>query len=90
MSQRIYKVLIKKHALKQLQSIPKKFALKIDELILELSNNPYPKGIKKLQGYQDIYRLRYADYRIIYHVKDDFLEIEIIQIGDRKDIYNKL
>jgi mRNA interferase RelE/StbE len=37
-----------------------------------------------------MYRVRYSDYRIIYSVEAQKLIIEIIQIGDRKDIYKKL
>ena len=86
----VYKVIIRDRALKQLATIPKKFAEKIDELILPLSQDPYPHGAKKLQGYENIYRIRYADYRVVYAVEDKKLIVEVIQIANRKDIYKKL
>jgi len=33
------------------------------------------------------YRIRVGDYRIIYDVFDAELLIDIIKIGDRKDVY---
>ncbi len=55
-----------------------------------LSSNPRPKGCKKLQGYDNVYRVRYSDYRIVYTVNDDVLVVEIIHIGNRKDVYDRL
>jgi mRNA interferase RelE/StbE len=85
-----FEIVIKERALKQLSSIPKNFALKIDAIIQSLASDPYPHGNKKLQGYDNIYRIRYSDYRIIYAVENKKLLIEVIQIGDRKEIYKKL
>ena len=85
-----YHLIIRNRAVKQLAEIPRKFAEKIDELIQSLVSNPRPAGCKKLQGYDNVYRVRYADYRVVYSIEDQELVIEIIQIGNRKEIYNKL
>lgn len=85
-----YKIVIKERVLKQLSDIPKKFAEKIDKLILSLAENPRPAGCKKLQGYTNTYRVRYSDFRIVYTIDDNVLIIDIIQIGNRKDIYDRL
>lgn len=46
-----------------------------------------PTGdIKKMQGFENIFRLRVNDYRIIYSAEYDI--IAIIKIGSRGDIYN--
>ena len=52
-----------------------------------LENNPRPIGYLKLKG-RDAYRIRVADYRIIYEIFDDILLIDIINLGHRKDIYD--
>jgi mRNA interferase RelE/StbE len=56
-------------------------------LIQALSTNPRPHGCKKLKG-RDGYRIRKGDFRIIYDVYDKLLIIEVIAVGDRKDIYD--
>lgn len=89
-SKKSYQLIIKEKAIKQLSKIPKKFAEKIDELIQSLIQNPRPTGCKKLQGYDNVYRVRYTDYRVLYSVEDKKLIIEIIQIGNRKEVYDKL
>lgn len=46
-----------------------------------------PEGnIIKLRGYNDLYRLRVNDYRVIY--THDFKVIKVEKIGSRGDIYN--
>ncbi|MDR2449492.1 MAG: type II toxin-antitoxin system RelE/ParE family toxin [Prevotellaceae bacterium] len=54
--------------------------------IEKLSDNPRPAGCKKLKG-QYGYRIRVGNYRIIYDIIDNKLIVEIIAIGNRKDIY---
>lgn len=85
-----YTITIKPGALKALRKIPKKFAVKIDELIRSLATNPRPGGCKKLEGYSNYYRIRYADYRVVYNVQDEKLVVDVISIGDRKEIYKGL
>lgn len=43
-------------------------------------------GYKKLKG-RDGYRIRVADYRIIYEVFDKILTVDVIHMGHRKDVY---
>ncbi|WP_369010881.1 type II toxin-antitoxin system RelE/ParE family toxin [Lacihabitans sp. LS3-19] len=43
-------------------------------------------AIKKLKG-RDGFRVRAGDYRIIYEIFDSELIIDIITLGNRKDIY---
>lgn len=52
-----------------------------------LSLNPRPRGVKKLEGERELYRLRSGDYRIIYRVEDRVLLVLVIAIGHRREIY---
>jgi mRNA-degrading endonuclease RelE of RelBE toxin-antitoxin system len=45
-----------------------------------------PTGYKMLKG-REAYRIRVADYRIIYEIFDDVLLVDVIDLGHRKDIY---
>jgi mRNA interferase RelE/StbE len=65
-------------------SIRKRIARRIDAL----AQNPYPAGIKKLAGDEQIYRLRVGDYRILYQVKGRALLI--VGIGQRREFYRRI
>ena len=82
----MYQVRIERKAQKKLAKIPPPYYEKIKNAILNLAENPRPQGYIKLKG-RDGYRIRVVDYRIIYEIYDDHLQIDVIQIGHRKDIY---
>lgn len=82
-----YNVILKKRVIKTLEKINEPYYSNIKEAIYSLANNPRPSGYKKLKG-RDGYRIRVADYRIIYDIFDDVLFVDVIDIGHRKDIYN--
>jgi mRNA interferase RelE/StbE len=82
----MYRIEIKKSALKELSQIPPPYNKKIVEAIDELATNPRPIGYKKLKG-SEACRIRVADYRIIYTVEDVIRLIEIQRIRHRKDVY---
>jgi mRNA interferase RelE/StbE len=56
------------------------------ETIYGHADNLRPTGYKKQKG-RDGYRIRVADYRIIYDIFDDVLLVDVIDLGHRKDIY---
>jgi len=39
--------------------------LKIRSAIMDLEENPQPFGVKKLEGFDDLYRIKKGIYRII-------------------------
>ncbi len=83
----MYKVLIDEKVLKDLRKIDKKYREKIIKTIEEkIAKDPY-KGKKLLGDLSDFYRYRVGDYRIIYLIFDDRVEIEIVKVGHRKEVY---
>lgn len=44
-------------------------------------------AIKKLTDMVDLYRLRIGSYRVVYRKRDKVLIIEVVAVGDRKEIY---
>ena len=81
-----YQVILKKRVLNVLEDINEPYYSKIKETIYGLADNPRPQGYKKLKG-REGYRIRVADYRIIYDIFDNILLVNIIDLGHRKDIY---
>ncbi|MFN8522825.1 MAG: type II toxin-antitoxin system RelE/ParE family toxin [Chloroflexota bacterium] len=51
-----------------------------------LRENPRPIGVEKLAG-QERYRVRQADYRVVYAVDDASRVVEIVRIGHRRNVY---
>lgn len=82
-----YQIEITKTAEKQLKSLPLEYKIKLTKSINLLAVEPRPHGSKKLTGYENSYRIRVGNYRIIYDIKDKVLTILILKIGHRKDIY---
>ncbi len=82
----IYSVKLRKRAIKALEKINEPYYSNIKEAIYNLADNPRPIGSKKLRG-REGYRIRVADYRIIYDIFDDVLLVDVIDLGHRKDIY---
>lgn len=72
--------------MKALEKINEPFYSNIKSAIYSLAENPRPNGYRKLRGRLG-YRLRVADYRIIYNIIDNELIVNVINIGHRKDVY---
>jgi mRNA interferase RelE/StbE len=83
----MYKVIIKKKVLKSLDKIPVIYLSSIKDAINDLENNPRPFGYKKLEGFENSYRIRVGIYRIIYSIEDDFLTVEVVKIDHRSGVY---
>lgn len=83
-----YQIRIKKSAEKELEKLPLPAILILRTKILKLANNPFPPGYKKLKGFKNQYRIRIGDYRVIYGIENQLFIIEILKIGDRKNIYD--
>jgi mRNA interferase RelE/StbE len=83
----MYKVSLRKSAIKQLSKIPINEAIRISKELNKLSIDPRPKGALKPKGYKNLYRIRISNYRAIYGIYDEILIVEVVKIADRKDIY---
>lgn len=82
-----YRLELTKAAAKDLAALPKKTLKTIDAAILSLAENPRPHGVKKLQGVEELYRIRKGDFRIIYKIEDDVLVVTVIRVGNRREVY---
>jgi len=83
-----FRVLIDARAAKRLEKFPKPIIQKIDGAILSLSASPRPSGAKLLRGkLKEGWRIRVADYRVLYRIDDGAEEIRIFDIGHRREVY---
>ncbi|MBQ8209938.1 MAG: type II toxin-antitoxin system RelE/ParE family toxin [Clostridia bacterium] len=58
-----------------------------ERILLAIYKLPQTGDIKAMQGYENYYRLRVGDYRIIYTLDNDVLLVRVIAVGNRGDIY---
>ena len=67
---------------------------RIKKLLLNLETSPLPirkYDIKKIIDTEDVYRVRISNYRVIYKIKWERKEIDVIKITKRDEmIYKKL
>lgn len=78
-----YKVIIPKHAFKELSSINKEDQQLVFNKIKDLENGIFSND-KALKGK---FRKRAGNYRIIYLKENDILLITLIRIAHRKEVY---
>lgn len=87
---RRYTVIVERQLEKALRRLPKDVLTRVDRLLLSLADEPRPAGCKKLRGYENLYRLRVGDGRLIYAVEDDRLVVLVIEIALRGEVYRDL
>lgn len=81
-----YQVSLRPGVIKTLKHINEPNYSSIKDAIYRLAENPRPHGYKKLKN-RNGYRIRVAEYRIIYDIVDSMLWVEVIALGNRKEIY---
>jgi mRNA interferase RelE/StbE len=85
-----YKILFSKQAEKTFLSLDRSIQRRVADTISDLGETPHPPGSVKLEGEDDLYRMRVGDWRIVYTVKNRELIVLVLRIGHRGDIYRKL
>ena len=86
----MFQILYEKKIFKDLDRIPTYDVKKIKEVFHDLSENPFPSGVKKLSGKDNLYRVQQGDYRIIYSPKTKEKQVHILLVKNRKDSYKSL
>ncbi len=75
-------------ARKELESLDDSLVNRIFPKIEGLSKNPRPRGCRKLQGENNLWRIRVGDYRIIYAISDPERKIDIFSVEHRSKAYD--
>lgn len=83
-----YRLRIKSSAGKELEAVDSKADRTcIIAKVAALAENPRPHGCEKLAGYDDRYRIRQGNYRVVYEIDDDISQVTIYKIGHRREVY---
>lgn len=81
-----YSVRLKPRAERDLDRLPLPVARRIWQRLLDLEEEPRPRGATKLKG-EEGYRIRIGDYRVVYLVDDRQLVVDIVRIAHRREAY---
>ncbi|MCA9496627.1 MAG: type II toxin-antitoxin system RelE/ParE family toxin [Nanoarchaeota archaeon] len=80
-----YLIIFSDYSFKQLEKLPKDIQKRIISTLKRIRIRPYSYVIKLVAS--NYYRLRVGEYRIILNIKNNELQIYVIELGHRKNIY---
>ena len=83
----IYEIEISRSAERQLRRLDRAAQERVGAAIRALARDPRPRGSRKLQGYEDVFRVRVGSYRVLYSISGSTLIIVILKRGHRKEVY---
>jgi len=86
----VWKVVIHRKAEKMLRRLDGDTLERIRQAIRKLAFDPRPAGMKKLVGYENLFRVRVGDWRMIYAIEDDQLIVLVLEISPRGGAYRDL
>lgn len=72
-----------------LDKLPPKHFGQIDSKISMLRDNPFPQDSKFVKGAM-YYRVDSGEYRIVYNVRDNILDVPLIGKRNDDEVYKKL
>ena len=82
-----YSVVFARSARKELERLEVALGSRILRRIESLAKNPRPEGCRKLQGAANLWRIRIADYRVLYAVDDAAQIVDVIAVRHRSEAY---
>lgn len=82
-----YEVVFAKSAVTELGDCPRHVAKRAEGATDRLAKDPRHRGIVKLSGTSDLYRLRIGDYRFIYEIDGGQHRVTILAVRHRREAY---
>ena len=82
-----YDILFARSARKELEALSPPDQRRVFRRIERLSQEPRPPGCRKLEGAEDLWRIRIGDHRDIYAIDDTRRVVDIVAVRHRSDAY---
>lgn len=76
-------------AAKEIRKLDAGVRRRILSSVAALAEDPRPAGCKKLVGEQNAWRVRIADYRVLYEIHDEVLTVTVVRVAHRREVYKK-
>jgi len=84
-----FELLFAPKAIRSLRKLDHKAAGRVRKAIEALRDDPRPAGTQMLTGMHGVLRIRTGDYRILYTVDDHRRVVLVVDVGHRRDIYQR-
>ncbi len=82
-----YTITFARSASKELEGLSAPIVGRIFRRIEDLAKDPRPASCRKLEGSENLWRVRVGDYRVVYQVFDDEHIVDIVAIRHRSQVY---
>ena len=82
-----FRVRISRTAERQLKKLPADARAQVVRAFRALASDPFPRGCRKLTGYDDVFRIRAGRYRVLYSVGSAELVVIVLKLGHRRNVY---
>ena len=82
-----YTITFAQSARKELERLSASVVNRIFPKIEAPAQNPRPPSCRKLRGFENLWRIRIGDYRVIYQVFDEELVVDIVTVRHRSQAY---
>lgn len=82
-----YQVEVAPAAVRQIKKLTADIQQRVTLKLEELAMKPRPSGVVKLEGVDNLYRIRVGDFRIVYQIQDDLLLITVVKVAHRREVY---
>lgn len=76
-----YRVEFTTAAAKELRKLDAQIRRRVLSGIAELEREPRPHGVRNLSGYDNAWRVRIGDYRVLYEVIDDQVLVTVVRVA---------
>lgn len=82
-----YRIFLRPAAVHDLDSLQSNLRERTEQAIGRLAENPRPHGSKKLVGFENEWRLRVGEYRVLYVIDDATKRVTIARVAHRREAY---
>lgn len=84
-----YQVALAPAAARQMRKFDPQVRRRVQAAIDLLAIEPRPPAATRLVGGAGEWRVRTGDYRIVYEIEDDRLLVLVLNVGHRREVYQR-
>ncbi|WP_262849454.1 type II toxin-antitoxin system RelE family toxin [Mumia quercus] len=84
-----YRVELTGAAAKQIRRLDPAAQRRVLAALTRLEVDPRPAGVKKLTGFDDAWRIRIGDYRVLYEISDKTVLVTVFRVAHRREAYGR-
>jgi mRNA interferase RelE/StbE len=78
-------------AVRELRELDKQTGRRIVLAVTALGADPRPPGCRALTGQPaGVMRIRVGDHRVVYQVEDAKVQVTVVRVAHRREVYRKL